>query len=85
MAERIAIGCASPGNPRKGAPCPNGWGILREQLGELLALRQRGQLAIDDQVGRLDEIGILGELFDRVAAVAKNACLAVDEGDRTEA
>ena len=41
----------------------------------------RGQFAVDQQVGRLDEVGLLGELFDAVAAVAQDALLAVDEGD----
>ena len=39
------------------------------------------QLAVDDQVGRLDEGGVLGQLLDRIAAVAEDAGLAVDEGD----
>ena len=48
---------------------------------EVRQLGGRGQFAVDQQVGRLDEVGLLGELFDAVAAVAQDALLAVDEGD----
>ena len=41
----------------------------------------RGELAVDEKVCRLDEIGLLGEFFDAVAAIAEDALLAVDEGD----
>ncbi len=48
-------------------------------------LRGRRQLAVDQQVADLGEGGLLGELLDRVAAVAQDALLAVDEGDRARA
>src|SRR5665809_21634 len=38
---------------------------------------------MDEQVGHLEEGGLLGELLDRVAAVLEDPLLAVDEGDRT--
>ena len=57
--------------------------VLCEQLGEPLALRRERQLPVDDEVGCLDEGGMLGELFDGIAAVAEDAGLTVDEGDRT--
>src|SRR6185437_8518054 len=41
----------------------------------------RRQLTVDQQVGRLDEGGLLGELLDRVAAVAQDARVTVDVGD----
>ena len=40
-----------------------------------------GQLAVDEQVGDLKEGGGLGELGDRVAAIAQDAGPAVDVGD----
>jgi len=40
-----------------------------------------GQLAVDEQVGRLDEVGLLGQVLDGVAAVAEDALFAVDERD----
>jgi hypothetical protein len=55
--------------------------ILREQLGEPFALGWERQFPVDDEVGRLDEGGILGELLDGIAAVAEDAGLAIDEGD----
>ena len=47
--------------------------------GELLAV---WQIAVDQQIGDLGELCVLGQLLDRVAAVAQDACLAVEEGDR---
>ena len=44
-------------------------------------VRGRGQLALDDQVGGLEEAALLGQLLDRVAAVAEDAALAVDVAD----
>ena len=37
---------------------------------------------MDQQVGDLEEVGLLGQLLDGVAAVLEDALLAVDEGDR---
>ena len=42
----------------------------------------RRQLAVDQQVAHLEEAALLGELLDRVAAVAQDAGVAVDVGDR---
>ena len=39
------------------------------------------QLAVDEEVGDLEEVGLLRELLDRVAAVLEDALVAVDEGD----
>src|SRR5439155_575970 len=44
-------------------------------------VRGGGQLALDDQVGGLEEAALLGQLLDRVAAVAEDAALAVDVAD----
>ncbi len=52
---------------------------------ELLELLLVRQLAVDQEVGDLGEAGALAELLDRVAAVAQDAALAVDEGDRAAA
>ncbi len=40
-----------------------------------------GQLTVDEQVGRLDEVGVLCKLLDGVAAVAQDPLFAVDVGD----
>ena len=39
------------------------------------------EIAVDQQVRRFDERGVLRELLDRVAAVQEDSFLAVDEGD----
>ena len=49
--------------------------------GELLQLFLGRQFAVDQQVADLDERRLLGELLDRVAAVAQDARVAVDVGD----
>src|SRR5699024_2279159 len=51
-------------------------------LGELLELGGRGQLAVDQQVGDLDERRVLRQLLDRVTAVAQDPGVTVDVGDR---
>ena len=50
-----------------------------------LVLRLGRQLAVDQQVGDLEEVRLLGQLLDRVAAVLQDALVAVDEGDRAAA
>jgi hypothetical protein len=49
------------------------------ELGKLLGRRQ---LAVEQQVGNLDEARPLGQLLDRIAAVLKNALFAVYISDR---
>ena len=44
---------------------------------EMMLVRQ---LALDHEVGDLEVVAVLGQVFDRVAAVAQDALLAVDEG-----
>jgi len=41
------------------------------------------QLAIDQQIRHFGEIGVLGQLFDRVAAVQQHAGIAIDVRHRT--
>ena len=53
----------------------------RSDVRKLRQLLGVGQLAVDQQVAGLDEIAPLGEHFDRVAAIAQNALVAVEEGD----
>ena len=40
-----------------------------------------GQRAVDEEVGHLEEVGLLRQLLDRVAAVLEDALVAVDERD----
>jgi hypothetical protein len=51
-------------------------------LRERVQLRGARQLAVDEQVGHLQEAGARGELVDRVTPVAQDAGVAVDVGDR---
>ncbi len=48
---------------------------------ESVELFGRRQFAVQQQVGNLDETGVLGELLDRVAPVHENALLSVDKSD----
>ena len=49
---------------------------------EIVKFRLRGQVPIDEQVRGLQETGLLSKLFDRVSAVAQNASVTVDVGNR---
>ena len=48
---------------------------------EIGLLRRRRQLAVEQQVADLEEVAVLGELLDRIAAMEQDAFVAVDEGD----
>jgi hypothetical protein len=48
---------------------------------EILFLRLVRQFPVEQQVAGFQEVAVLGELFDRVAAVFENAGIAVDIGD----
>ena len=56
-------------------------GVLPELEAEFLALGGCRELAVDDQIGRLDEIAVMRELLDGVTPVAKDAVIAVEKGD----
>lgn len=55
--------------------------VVGEEVGEAAELVAGGEFAVDDEVGGLDEGGVLGDLFDGDAAVAEDAFFAVYEGD----
>ncbi len=59
--------------------------VPADLVGERLQLGRRRQLAVDQQVADLEEGRPLGQLVDRVAAVAQDARVAVDVGDRRPA
>ena len=56
-------------------------GVARDAVVEVGLLRGGRQLAIEQQVAGLQEIAVLGELLDRVAAIEQDALVAVDIGD----
>ena len=60
-------------------------GVLHDLLGEALELLASGKFTVDEEEGSLEEVGVLSELFNGIAAVLKNTLLTVDEGDAGDA
>ena len=56
-------------------------GVARDPVVEIRLLGRAGQLAEQHQVGGLEEVAVLGELLDRVAAIEQHALVAVDISD----
>ena len=56
-------------------------GVARDAVVEVGFLRWRRQFAIEQQVTGLEEVAVLGELLDRIAAIEQDAFIAVDVGD----
>jgi hypothetical protein len=57
-------------------------GVHSYSPAELRKLRGGGQLAVDEQVGDLQEGRLLGELLDRITAVTQDPRITVDVRDR---
>ena len=57
-------------------------GVVGDAALEVLELGGGRQLAVEQQVGDLEEVRLVGQLLDRVAAVEQLALVAVDIGDR---
>ena len=55
--------------------------VVAQRLEPALVLQLRRQLAVDQQVGNLEEAALLGEILDGVAAIAQDAPFTVDEAD----
>ena len=55
--------------------------VFGEQRGKIGEFGGSGKLAVDDQVGGLDEGAFFREFGDVVASIAKNAFFTIDEGD----
>ena len=60
-------------------------GVVRDLEYPRVELRGRGELPVEQQIGGLEERALLRELLDRVAPVAENALVAVDERERAAA
>ncbi len=56
-------------------------GVARDGVAEALELALRRQLAVEQQVADLDEVGLQGEVVDVVAPVHQLALVTVDVGD----
>ena len=59
--------------------------VVRDVIHPGVELRGAGQLPLQQEERRLEEGALLGELLDRIAAIAQDALIAVDETDRAAA
>ena len=55
--------------------------VMDHAMVEILLLRRGRKLPVEQQVAGLEEVAVLGELLDRIAAVFQHAGVAVDIGD----
>ena len=55
--------------------------VARDAIVEVGLLRGGRQFAVEKQVAGLEEIAVLGELVDRIAAVEQHALVAIDISD----
>ena len=55
--------------------------VVGDAVVEVRLLRLGRQLAVEQQIAGLEEVAVLGELLDRIAAVEQDAFVAVDIGD----
>src|ERR1700737_437944 len=56
--------------------------VMGDRVHPVATLSGIGQVAVYQEVGDLEEAAAFGQLLDRIAAVAEDAALAIDEGDR---
>ncbi len=56
-------------------------GVAGDAVVEVGLLRRRRQFAVEQQVAGLQEVAVLGQLLDRIAAIEQDALVAVDIGD----
>ena len=56
-------------------------GVAGDAMVEIVLLRRGRQFAVEQQVADLQEVAVLGQLVDRIAAVQQDALVAVDVGD----
>ena len=55
--------------------------VERQRRAEGVEFGGGGQLAVDQEIGHLHIVGLRGEVFDRVAAVAKDPLFTIEVGD----
>jgi hypothetical protein len=60
-------------------------GVVGDLVHPLVQFLLAGQLAFTEQPGHFQEAGLVRQLLDRVAAIAEDSLVAVDEGDRAAA
>ena len=61
-----------PGDPRRRHP------VVVDRLGPAAELRRGRQVALQQQIRRLEERALLRELFDGIAAIPQDAFVAID-------
>ena len=54
-------------------------GVMRDVVGPIRELRLRGQFAVENQVGRFEIGAFFSQLLDRIAAVAQDPFVAVND------
>ena len=55
--------------------------VVGDAVVEIGLLGGGRQFAVEQQIAGLEEIAVLGQLLDRIAAIEQNAFVAVDIGD----
>ena len=53
--------------------------VMNHAIVEVLLLRGGRQFAVEQQIAGLEEVAVLGQVFDRIAAVEQDAFVAVDD------
>ena len=56
-------------------------GVMHDAIDEIGLLRRGRQLAVEQEIAGLEEVAVLGEIGDRIAAIEQHALVAVDIGD----
>src|SRR4029079_9621963 len=56
-------------------------GVARDAFAEFLVLRRRRQLGVEQEIARLHEGALLGELVDWITAIEEHTLVAVDKGN----
>jgi hypothetical protein len=54
---------------------------MGDAIVEVLLLRGGRQLSVEQEIAGLQEVAMLGELLDRIAAIFEDAGVAIDVGD----
>ena len=55
--------------------------VVDHAMVKVLLLRRGRKLPVEQEIAGLEEVAVLGELLDRIAAVLEHAGVAVDIGD----
>src|SRR3954447_400701 len=56
-------------------------GVARDAVVEISLLARGGELAVEQEIAGFEEVAVLSELVDRIAAIEEDARIPVDVGD----